>query len=66
MVNSNVPSVLSPSPGDLMAAVHRDADLRESDGGCDPERPQSQRPRLVWSRSADGLSGGLSHHVPAG
>ena len=49
-----------------MAPFHWDADLRESDGGCDPERPQSQRPRLVWSRSAGGLAGGLSHYVPAG
>lgn len=49
-----------------MALVHRDANIRESDGGCDPARPQSQRPRLVWSRGADGLAGGLSHHVPTG
>lgn len=49
-----------------MAPVHRDADLHQSDGGCDPERPQSQRPRVVWSRVADGLAAGLGHHVPAG
>lgn len=53
-------------PGALLAPLHRDADLRQSDGGRHPERPQPQRPGLVRRRHTDRLPGRLAHHVPAG
>lgn len=47
-----------------MAVLHRDVVLCQSHGGCDSERSESQRIGLVWSSSADRVTGGLRHHVP--
>lgn len=61
-----VHSALLPSSGRLMAPLQRDADLCQSNGGCDAEGPQPLRPGLVWSFNTDWLPRRLRHHVPAG
>lgn len=62
-----VPSMFSrPPTGALVALLHWDAVLRQSNGGCHPERPEPQRPGLVRSSDAGGLARGLAHHVPSG
>lgn len=49
-----------------MGFLYWSAVLCEGDGGCDSEGPESQRPRVVWSCSADRIFVGLRHYVSPG
>ncbi|XP_077078988.1 solute carrier family 52, riboflavin transporter, member 3-A isoform X2 [Siphateles boraxobius] len=50
----------------VMGFLYWPAVLCEGDGRCDTEGPESQRPRVVWSSSADRIFVGLLHYVSPG
>ena len=54
------------SAGGFLGAVHWLSELRQGDAGCDPARPQPQRPPVVRGGGAAGLAPGSGCHVPAG
>lgn len=66
----NVTETLNPaslcSTGARLDPVRPHSVLREGDHRRDPARRGPQRPRVVWSCGAAGLSAGSRHHVSSG